>query len=177
MNIRLFASILGLGIFASITLVSINPANAQKNNGSDNGNNTHSVPPCACDHNTDGKNNVTPAVKAEVESVKIPETFKPIFSSQFSDQKILEILPQLLIPINTNNVVLNDNVKDVAKSIKGLLVNGNINLSQLRTAVEAYNKYVEALVNLVGGSEATAIINKNPDLKNTLTALVAAVNK
>jgi hypothetical protein len=172
MNIRLSASMIGLSIFTSLTLVSINPANAQKNNGSDNGNNTHSISPCSCDHS-----HVTPVVKEAIKSVVIPDSVKPIFSTTLSTQEALRILPQILIPPNTSNVVLSESFNAIATSINGLIVDGNINLYQLRKAVAAYNKYVEELVKSVGGDEATAIIKKNSDLKNTLAALVDAVNK
>jgi hypothetical protein len=181
MNIKLSASILGLGILTSLTLVNINPVAAQNNSGSDNGNNINAisfptiVPPSPV---------VPPVVGNAIQAqagVLSPAAVPPSISQALTGNPVALIAaltppPTSILPNAPAGAgaAVTEAAANLAKSLDGLIVTGFVNASRLNGAVSAFNDYVAKLVAAVGGTEAVAIMSKQTELRTALTTLVNA---
>jgi hypothetical protein len=175
MNIKLSASMLGLSVLTSLTLVNINPVAAQNSNGSVNGFPPISFPTVV---SPAGVTTIAPAVVTSINTAISNGTIPAASITALSNITSLSLTPPPAVISPTAppgaSAAVSAAAVELAKALNGLVVNGVVNAPGVNAAASAYNEYVAKLVAAVGGTEATAILTKDASVKNTLTALIKA---
>jgi hypothetical protein len=176
MNMKIFSSLLALGMVASGMLVGLQPSSANTGNGSNNGNNVQFIGGNGSNTGNNGNtsnpgngsnttNNVQPVVVAITAQAlaNVNALLAQILGA--NPQALSSVTaPAALVPAGAGQSV-SDAAAALATAVGGLNASGVTGL-QLNTAIEAYNNYCAALVDSVGGEQAIAFLSNAGGVKS-----------
>jgi hypothetical protein len=162
-NMKISAYLLGLGAVAGLLVVNLAPANAQRFNGSDNGNTFNSVV------NTGGGGIVggsgEPAYASQSQTA-VNQFSQSLTANSVGDAATFDVMngaaPAPLVAALLPAGVAADGATakaatTLATTVQGMRSsNGNINARKLNESVGAYNEYVKVMVGEVGAEKALA---------------------
>lgn len=181
-NMKISSYLLGLGAVAGLVVVNLAPANAQRFNGSDNGNTFNSVV------NTGGGGIVggsgEPAYASQSQTA-VNQFSQSLTANSVGDAATFDVMngaaPAPLVAALLPAGVAADGATakaatTLATAVQGMRSgNGNINAKKLNESVGAYNEYVKVMVGEIGAEKALTVAPAGQKALQSLLGQLAQV--